>query len=136
MPMIQRKKGFSLIESLILILILALVIGGILEVSAYTTRLQLAARKGIDSYLAAASWFAALESSSSDDIRSGAAFTTASNAIGGAAGYISSPDTTESSGIITVTVRLITGANDVKTVSRSYNTYGNYTVSDDKGKEP
>lgn len=132
------RKGFSIIESLILIVILSLTIAGILEVSAYTTRMQLAARQGIDSQLAAASWFAALESFPPAAIRDtpNTAFASADEIIGSAAAdYIRNRSVApEANGAIVVSVQVRMSQGNNQLVSKTYNAYGNDTVSDDKVK--
>lgn len=130
----RKKKGFSLVESLILILVMAAVVGAILQISAYTTRMQIAARQRIDAYLVAASWFAALESvdPASIDTYPDESFAIADAAVGNAAAYIVDKTTSLDGGVVIVAITLAESDNKKTVISRDYNIYGNDTVSDDK----
>lgn len=128
----KHRKGFSLIESLILIVIAALMIGGILEVSAYTTNLQIAGRGYVDSYKAAASWFSALESVDAASIVSdfSNAVKKANQLIGAGSIYITNPRMASTAGVVVVSIDVAENKSSIKQIGRSFNVYSNETVPD------
>lgn len=128
---LRRREGFSLVESLILILVVAITLGALLQTTALTTELQIKERRNIDSMAVASSWFAALDSVMvASDVPT--AIANAIKMTDKYATYISDARYETHDGFITVTATILNDKGKPFTMSRSYNIYGNETVSDDK----
>lgn len=128
-------------ESLFMIIIVAVVLSGILQVTAYSTKMHAMGRNSLDAYLVAASWFDALETfddvfdgvGASFDVRAPEAKALLPVAV---SSRVSAPVNSISDGVMTVSVDITSDVKEstggIQTFSRNYNIYGNDTVSDDK----
>lgn len=131
-----KRRGFSTIESLILIIVIGLTIGAILQTSAATISMQMNGRQRIDSFAVASSWFAALESLSikNDGSNFDDAVEEAKKIVGPKSAYISDPKllTSVYTGALEVQIKVWDGDNLSRTLTKCINKYTPETVSDDR----
>jgi Tfp pilus assembly protein PilV len=67
----NQRRGVSIVECLILMIILAVTIGAIMETVAWSMHLQTSSRENMGAYLFINNWFETLESFTSEEIASG-----------------------------------------------------------------
>lgn len=142
---VKRRKGVSIIECVILMVILAIAIGAIMSTAIWSSELRISTKGHIGTYIAANNWFEAAEALPPASFDMGVtpanfAETVAgvTNLLGGAnrvdfkfdVRRISSGNGTHS---IELTISNVSLKNEPFVVTRSLNAFSNATVPDNAG---
>lgn len=136
----RRRKGVTVVEVVILMVVLAISIWAIMSTAIWATDLQSFNRQYIGANILVSSWFEAAESIPPDDFESDfdAAAELVLKRLGGSGGYlegfsITPVDVSSGDGARTVRLTLTTqGKNAPYVITRSLNLMSVETVSDDR----
>ena len=133
---LRKQNGFAIVETLILIVVVAFVVGAILQTAFLTSTLQVAGRRYIESHKSMVTFFHTLESVEAEDIISGDIYTLVRNidAVGNYASILSPGVDSYNDGLVYVKITLADSDKSRREVIKAFNRFSNRTVSDDRYK--
>jgi Tfp pilus assembly protein PilV len=133
---LRKQKGFALMESLLLIIIVAFTVAAILQSAYLSTTLQTAGRRYVESHKSMVSFFHTLESVEADDIMSENIFdlVRSIDTVGSYVNILTSSVDTYDDGVVRVKITLADSERSRKEIIKTYNRFSNRTVSDDRYK--
>ena len=131
----KRKNGFAMIETLILIIVVAFTVGAILQTAYVTSTMQITGRKYVVSHKSMVSFFHTLESVEAGAIISGDVFNLVRDidAVGNYAN-IETPVVSYDDKLVYVRIVLTDTDRSRREMNSTYNIFSNRTVSDDRYK--
>ena len=133
---LRKQNGFAILETLLLIIVVAFTVGAILQTAFLTTTLQVTGRRYLESHKSMVSFFNNLETVEALDMISGDIFTIV-RTIDPVGSYtnIESPHV-DSYNDKVVNIKIILADSDKsrREIVKAYNVFSNKTVSDDRYK--
>lgn len=132
----KRRRGFGIVETILMIVVVAFTVGAILQTSFVTSSMQIAGRRYVESQKSMVSFFHTVESISAEDIIADSVREAVKNI--NLVENENFPDIIKNIEVISndrvVDVRIVLADSDMKerVIISTYNVFSNKTVSDDR----
>ena len=131
----KKRQGMSIVETLLLIIVVAFTVGAMLQTTYVTSQMQIAGRKYVESHKSMVSFFQAVEAVDSGDIMSGNLKNTVKDIIPTESFVnISKIQAVSNDRVATVSITLTDSDKKSKVVYSDYNVFSHRTVADVKDR--